>query len=149
MDNLNEKEVTRNTLIKELKKILKKKTVANAGGILYKAHMTEKSIAIGIVPYFWYGERKYHYDIHLPEENEYTLFGTLTTEGVLSVYFKMNDITNEKRGEIKKRYSRFATLLTRTQTNLPLELDPLTLQLLYTQKIYPETAKILEDLIQE
>ena len=64
------------------------RVIAEKGGFLFKALAAGDRLVLGVTPCFIDGERTYHYDSQLPGEDEYTLIGSVTPDGVLEILFK-------------------------------------------------------------
>ena len=62
--------------------------IAEKGGFLFKALAAGNRLVLGVTPCFIDGERTYHYDSQLPGEDEFTLIGNVTPDGVLEILFK-------------------------------------------------------------
>jgi len=64
--------------------------ITEKGGYLFKALTLGRRLVLGVTPYFIEGGRTFHYDTKLPGENEYTLIGSVTPEGIFDILFKPN-----------------------------------------------------------
>ncbi len=62
--------------------------ITEKGGFLFKALAAGDRLVLGVTPCFIDGERTYHYDTELPGENEFTLIGSVTPDGIFEILFK-------------------------------------------------------------
>ncbi|NQT59460.1 MAG: hypothetical protein HQ557_10820 [Bacteroidetes bacterium] len=146
---LNRKPITPGDLQERLTAIFSPGSLTVTGGILLKAGLSDNTFFLGILPNYNAGERGYHYDIHLPVENEFTLIGGITAQRELTILFKCTDVNDEKRVEYRRAYRVLARVINQCSGNDAVTLDWITVKLIEEQQVFSKIPENLVDIIRE
>ena len=146
---LNGKTVKQEEFYRKFTAVLRPEKLTAFGGILFKAGLSGNTFFLGILPNFHEGERGYHHDIHLPEENEFTLVGGITAQRELTILFKCTEMTDEKRKEYRRVYRVLAGIVDQCDGDDTVSLDWITVKLIEEQRVFQEIPKNLADIFQE
>jgi hypothetical protein len=142
----NQKCVGRDQLVRQLAAILEEKALQAVGGILFKAGTAEDAFHLSLIPNFYEGERGYHYNIHIPCEDEFTLIGGISPQRELTILFKNREVDDAARDIYRRNYRMLVQLLLESAGEQPFAFDWITVQLLREQEIFPTVPETLEDL---
>ena len=85
--------------------------ITEKGGFLFKALAAGDRLVLGVTPCFIDGERTYHYDSQLPGEDEFTLIGSVTPDGIFEILFK--PLSMELSPEEIRKYADTYVMLAR------------------------------------
>lgn len=82
------------------------------GGFLFKSQIEGETLYLGVIPVLINGIRGYHYSISLPGEDQFTLVGTASVDGSLSILFIPNerDISPGARRKYADAYVSLAAM---------------------------------------
>ena len=144
---LNRKPITGDKLHKTLTAILTPGSISATGGILLKAGISDSTFYLGILPNYHEGEVSYHYDIHLPVENEFTLIGGITAKRELTILFICIDVDDEKRVEYRRAYRVLARIIDQCAGYNTVTLDWVTVDHIEEQQIFNKIPENLADII--
>lgn len=144
---LNRKPITGDELHETLTAILTPGSIIATGGILFKAGVSGSTFCLGILPNYHEGERGYHYNIHLPVENEFTLIGGITAQRELTILFICTDVDDEKRVEYRRAYRVLARIIDQCAGYNTVTLDWATVDHIEEQQLFNKIPKNLADII--
>lgn len=85
---LNTKPCSIHDFLEVVRSLADKRILAEKGGYLFKAAFIDGDCHIGIVPWVLDGQRTHHYDIHLINEDMFTLIGSIDAKGEWNLLFK-------------------------------------------------------------
>ena len=128
--------------------------LAEKGGYLFMVLINGSCCNVGIQPYHINGERQYHYDMVMPE-NEFLLTGFINANCSLTILFKMTPekyktgLTVDEKASFREVFIRFARLLLEYNFPEDFEIDIVTRSLLVSAGIVnaePLTVKELGEL---
>ncbi len=124
------------------------------GGYIFMVSIHDASCTLGIQPYQIAGERKYHYELEMPDD-ELMLTGFINTNRSLTLLFKLTPekykqgLSNEEKASFRKVFIKFARLLLEYDFPDTFEIDFVTQSLLVSAGIIdsePLTVKELGDI---
>ena len=124
------------------------------GGYLFIVSISGDCCTLGIQPYHINGERKYHYEIEMPED-EFMLTGFINSNRSLTLLFKVTPekykqgLSTEEKASFSEVFIRFARFLMEYSFPENFEIDLVTKSLLVSAGIVekePLTIKELGDL---
>jgi hypothetical protein len=120
------------------------------GGFLFKVTLTKNLLHIGVIPNFINNQRTYHYDIEIGVENEFTIIGGISNQGVFNLLFKpkSSPLSPEKKEEYCRVYTVFARFLVENGLNGTGKLDWITNNLLEESRIFSRPITSVIDLIE-
>jgi hypothetical protein len=144
---LNRKPITGDKLYKTLTAIFTPGSITATGGILFKAGISDSTFYLGILPNYHEGERSYHYDIHLPVENEFTLIGGITGKRELTILFICTDIDDEKKVEYRRAYRFLARIIDQCAGYNTVTLDWVTVDHIEEQQLFSKIPENISDII--
>ena len=124
------------------------------GGYLFMVSISEDCCTLGIQPYQIDGERKYHYELEMPED-EFMLTGFINTNRSLTLLFKLTPekykqgLSVEEKKSFREVFIRFGRFLMEYDFPGNFEIDLVTKSLLVSADIIekePLTVKELANL---
>jgi hypothetical protein len=143
---------TRKSIIKQAVSALHNKTIiAEKGGYLFKVHIQNHHLHIGIVPYYINGQRAHHYDIEITE-HKYTLTGFINSNKSISLLVKLTQeeykkgLSLEDKTRFHETYIRFALFLLEYGYPESTEIDMVTRMLLKELELSKEIPTTIKEL---
>lgn len=119
--------------------------ITRNGGFLFKSSVNETDFFLGIFPAFVEGARTYHYDIHLPFEDDYTFTGFINTDASIGLLVSPSKNTDVTSGTFKERvtwcYRMTAGVFVENGFSHEFLLDAATGQLLEELALFSETPR--------
>ncbi len=112
--------------------------IREKGGFLFKALAAGNRLVLGVTPCFIDGGRIYHYESHLPGEDEFTLIGSVTPDGTFDILFKPLSIELSP-GDVRKyadTYVMFARFLLENGYSGQGMLDTVTVSMLREAELF-------------
>ena len=142
----------------EIKKIISAMSDTNIlqqkGGYLFMVSINNNCCTLGIQPYQIDGERKYHYELEMPED-DFMLTGFINSNRSLTLLFTLTPekykegLSKEEKRSFRKVFIKFALLLLEYEFPGSFEIDIVTQSLLISADIVnkePLTVKDLSEL---
>ncbi len=149
---LNGEEKNPNEIRKILAAISNKKILKEKGGYVTKTSILDNHFFIGIIPAFIEGRKKYHYDIKLEYENQFTLIGSINADETMTIVFKLDKetylrgLSEKEKAKMRNNYIKFARVFTDNGFPEDFKLDSSTIMLLERSRLFEKTPKILEEI---
>ena len=87
--------------------------VVEKAGFLFKAATTSDRLILAVVPCLINGERSYHYNMPLENEDAFTLTGSINAQGVFTILIKPEslDLSPEQKEKYLNLYTKFGAFL--------------------------------------
>ena len=121
------------------------------GGYLFMIAINGECCTLGIQPYQIDGERKYHYEIEMPED-AFMLTGFINTNRSLTLLFKLTPekykagLSAEEKNSYREVFIRFARFLLEYSFPADFEIDLVTNSLLTSAGIIDKEPLTIKDL---
>jgi len=142
----NRKPISLETLLRTLMSAFNPQVLVANGGYLFKASLDGTVFHLGIVPTLHEGERGYHFNIHLKQEDVFTLIGNITPKRELTILFRNPAMKEEDNSIYQRVYAQLARLFLNASPDKPFTLDWITTHLMEEKRIFPQLPQTLEEL---
>lgn len=115
-----------------IKALNDERIITEKGGFLFKVLAAGDRLILGVTPYFIDSRRTYHYDTQLPGEDEFTLIGSVTPNGIFEILFKplSMELSPEDIRKYADTYVMLARFLLENGYSGPGRLDPVTVSMI-------------------
>jgi hypothetical protein len=102
--------------------------VTEKAGFIFIAGQTDSHYMLAVDPCLIHGERRYHYNLRLPDEDAITLSGNVDAQGVFMIVFKPKSpkLTDEDKQHYIMLYRNLAHLLLKAGYTQAGTLDEIT-----------------------
>ena len=125
--------------------------ITEKGGFLFKVLVAGDMLVLGVTPCFIDGERIYHYNSQLPGEDEFTLIGSVTPDGIFEILFKplSLELSPEDIRKYADTYVAFTRFLLENGYSGQGRLDAMTVSLLREARLFHPVPENLTGLASE
>ena len=152
---LNGEEKSKKEIRQILKAVSNKKILKEKGGYVTKASIVNNHLFIGIIPAFIEGWKKYHYDIELEFEDQFSLIGSINADESMTIVFKLDKETY-KRGlskneqiKLRNNYIKYAHFFIDIGFSGDLKMDEPTKMILKKSGLFEKIPLTLSELTTE
>jgi hypothetical protein len=123
------------------------------GGFIFKSRLDDKTLSLGVLPWFVDGARTYHYNIDIGE-SKFNLVGFINANGTITILFKLNredipkGLSEGDKERFLRQYAGLAGLLVQYGFPLDFPLDEISEDVLKKAGLCSTRIKTLGELAQ-